>query len=627
MAYTEAQWNQFQAKLPAEERIPYLVYLRAADPVAYSKLANPLAGLKADSAPSPITVVDERGKIVGARTDTAAQKAATTTTGLTSTQKQAAVRKLTAGQQLTDAELAFLGMQPTAATTTTPVTTTPVTTTPVTTTPTTVTPTPTSPELTEALRLQAEANARNEKVQAAKAKFDNKQPLTAEDKALLGLDANFEYGKTSQTDALTKEAADAAAQNEKVQAAYARFQKKEPLTAEDKALLNLPADYEYAGAGGSTVVSTTATGATGDTVFTQAQLDAAVKAAQDKAIAELKAKTDQEKRDAEIAAAAALAAGNNKGGLTQADLDRAIREALAQQEAKAEALKREALAEADAKALAQKQKASDRLVSIFAGYGLETLAGFIDRRIKADVSEDMLLLELYDQPEYQLRFPGMKTLRGKNRTITEKEYMDIENSFVQTARFFDLPKGFYDSADDFGKLIGNEVSAKEFQDRLQVGQDLARSMSPTARAQLQEFYNVGEGGITAYVLDADRALSLIQKQSKAAQFVGFGREKGFKLEGMTAAQAEQIAGTEAYAKLSSQQLQQALGQAAQLRQTQSRLTGIEGEVYNENEALKAVIEGSPEALLASQQRAQREGARFGGGSGITGSSLRSTPGL
>ena len=364
---------------------------------------------------------------------------------------------------------------------------------------------------------------------------------------------------------------------------------------------------------------------TSSTGITQEQLDAAIAAAVAEANATSAAAIAEAKRDAEIAAAALAAAG--KGGLTQTDLDRAIREALAEQEAATAAAAREAKATEDAQKLALKVKASDRLTSIFAGYGLETLAGFINRRIMADVSEEMLLLELYDQPEYQLRFPGMKALRAKNKTITEKEYIDDEKAFIQTARFFDLPIGFYDSADDFGKLIGNLVSPKEYQERLQIGQDLARSMNPAARTQLQELYNVGEGGITAYVLDADKALPLIQKQAKAAQFVGFGRDKGFKLEGMTAAQAEQIAGTEAYSKLTSLQMEQALGQAAQLRQTQSRLTGIEGEVYDEQEALKAVIEGSPEALLASQQRAKREGARFGGASGITGSSLRSAPGI
>lgn len=356
--------------------------------------------------------------------------------------------------------------------------------------------------------------------------------------------------------------------------------------------------------------------------YTQAELDKAIAEAVAKAEAATAAAVEKAKRDAEIAAAAKAAAG--KGGLTQEDLDRAIREALAKQKAATDAAAREANAAQEALKLAQKQKASDRLVALFKTYGLETLAGFIDRRIKADVSEEMLMVELYDQPEYQLRFPGMAALRAKGKTISEKEYIDNEKAFIQTARFFDIPKGFYDSADDFGALIGNLVSPKEFQDRLQVGQDLARSLNPAVKSQLIEFYGVGEGDLTAFVLDADRALPLIQKQAKAAQFVGIGRAAGFKLGGMTAQQAEKIAGTESYAKLSEAELAKALGTAGQLRSTQERLARLEGAAYNEQEALSAVIEGSPEALLASQQRAQREAARFSTRSGLSGSSLRST---
>lgn len=273
---------------------------------------------------------------------------------------------------------------------------------------------------------------------------------------------------------------------------------------------------------------------------------------------------------------------------------------------------------------ATKQKASDKLSALFASYGLDTLAPFINERIMADVSEEMLMLELYARPEYKKRFPGMEKLRGKGRTITESEYMGIEKQMTQTARFFDLPKGFYDSADDFGNLIGNEVSAKEFQDRLQVGQDLARSLNPQVRQALFNMYQVGEGGITAYVLDSEKALSLIQKQAKASQFVGLAKTSGFELKDLTAASAETIAGSEPYAKLSEQQLQQALGQAGELRRTQKRLAGIENQAYNEQEALNAVIVGSPEALLASQQRAARETARFSARSGLTATSLRST---
>ena len=312
------------------------------------------------------------------------------------------------------------------------------------------------------------------------------------------------------------------------------------------------------------------------------------------------------------------------GGLTQADIDAAVAKAVAGATAANDAMIAKMKAEADAAKFATKQKASDKLTALFSAYGLESLAPFINTRIMADVSEEMLLLELYDQPEYQKRFPGMKALRAKGKAITEKEYSADEKAMMQTARFFDLPKGFYDGPEDFGALIGNLVSPKEFQDRLQIGQDLSRTLNPSVKQQLIDFYGVGEGDLTAFVLDADKALPLIQKQAKAAMFVGIGRAAGFELRGITSGQAENIAGTESYAKLSERELAQALGQAGQLRRTQKRLAGIEGQDYSEQEALSAVVEGSPQALLASQQRAQREGARFGARGGVTGTSLRST---
>jgi hypothetical protein len=90
---------------------------------------------------------------------------------------------------------------------------------------------------------------------------------------------------------------------------------------------------------------------------------------------------------------------------------------------------------------------------------------------------------------------------------------------------------------------------------------------------------------------------------------------------ITAATAENIVGTEPYAKLTEAQMQAKIGQAGELRKEQQRLSQIEGTTYNEQEALSAVIEGSPEAILASQQRAQREVSRFRARSGVTATSL------
>jgi len=309
--------------------------------------------------------------------------------------------------------------------------------------------------------------------------------------------------------------------------------------------------------------------------------------------------------------------GSFTGGptITQADIDNAVNKALAAQAAQFKA-------QQDAEKMLTRTRAKDKLTAMLAGWNLTGLADWLDKQIMADVSEEMIFLGLYDQPEYQKRFPGMDALRKAGRTITEGEYIKIENQMMQTARFFDLPVGFYDGPEDFGNLIGKQVSAKEYQDRLQIGQDLARTLNAEVKQQLIDFYGVGEGDLTAYVLDADRALPLIQKQAKAAQFVGLGRAAGFSLQGITSQQAEAIAGTEPYAKLSEAQLKQSLGQAGYLRRTQQRLSQIEGMTYNEQEALNAVIESSPEALLASQQRAQREVARFSARGGVTAGSLK-----
>jgi hypothetical protein len=40
MAYTEAQWNRFQADLPPEDRVSYLEYIRQADPAKYTALTG-----------------------------------------------------------------------------------------------------------------------------------------------------------------------------------------------------------------------------------------------------------------------------------------------------------------------------------------------------------------------------------------------------------------------------------------------------------------------------------------------------------------------------------------------------------------------------------------------------------
>ena len=238
-----------------------------------------------------------------------------------------------------------------------------------------------------------------------------------------------------------------------------------------------------------------------------------------------------------------------------------------------------------------------------------------------DTSTEDLLIKLYDQPAYKARFPGMEALRKKNRTITEAEYIKIENQYAETLRFFDLPAGFYDDRQTFGKLIGNEVSAKELQDRAQVAQDISKTTNPEIRQALKDFYNVGEGAVTAYFLDSDKALPLIQKQAKSAQIAGIAKQAGFAAFGST--EALDAASKAAYANLNESDMTQAFSKAAEFAKNQTRLAYLEDQTYSDREALQATVEADQQAILASQRRAQRELARWGGSAGLGGGTLRS----
>jgi hypothetical protein len=162
MAYTQKQWNDFQASLPAEERISYLDYLKQTDLAAYNKFVNNLLeNLKAAETNSgtPLSkIVDEGTKIAGSRTDVAAQKAATGNTAKAEAAR-AALARLTSGSPLTDADRAALNIK-----TTTPAPTPAVTT----------TLAPTKKTFTPA------------ELQEIVAKLGRGEPLTAEEAAAIG---------------------------------------------------------------------------------------------------------------------------------------------------------------------------------------------------------------------------------------------------------------------------------------------------------------------------------------------------------------------------------------------------------------------------------------------------------
>ena len=91
---------------------------------------------------------------------------------------------------------------------------------------------------------------------------------------------------------------------------------------------------------------------------------------------------------------------------------------------------------------------------MFNNYGLGTLAPKITEYVQQGFSPDTVTLKLQETPEYKQRFAGNESRRKSGLSVlSPKEYLATEDAYRQIMRSTGLPKGFYDSPDDFSKFI------------------------------------------------------------------------------------------------------------------------------------------------------------------------------
>lgn len=156
------------------------------------------------------------------------------------------------------------------------------------------------------------------------------------------------------------------------------------------------------------------------------------------------------------------------------------------------------------------------LQAAFAEYGLQGLFPAIERFARQDLTEGMILLELRKTPEYQQRFPAMRALSEKGRVISEAEYISFERDAARLERAYGLPAGMLDKA-AVTNLLTNEVSARELEERVSMAAAGAYQLSQEVRDTFSRFYGLEGGALTAYFLDPEKALPLLNKQFVSSQ--------------------------------------------------------------------------------------------------------------
>ena len=292
-----------------------------------------------------------------------------------------------------------------------------------------------------------------------------------------------------------------------------------------------------------------------------------------------------------------------------------------------------ALADA-AKATAQgeRQSAYDLLFEQFNKMGLGSLVEPLKGLIISGSSPAEFTIKLRETPAYQKRFSANAERIKKGLTaIDEAAYLRLEDQYQNVMRNYGLPESYWKRGDlgiqeGFTKLIANDVSNVELENRIITAQDRVIKSNPQVLDTLKQFYpDITNGDILAYSLDPANALKDIQRKVTAAEIGGAATAAGLSL-GKT---PEQIAASEARAQMlagygvtkeaamSGFQTVADSTRGSELSAFYNRPTY--GQMEAEQEVFK--LEGATAARKKRSEITGLEKATFGGKSGLTSGAL------
>jgi hypothetical protein len=167
------------------------------------------------------------------------------------------------------------------------------------------------------------------------------------------------------------------------------------------------------------------------------------------------------------------------------------------------------------------------LLSEFSRYGLEALVTPLQDLIKQGLSGPEFQIALRNSDAYQKRFAGNTDRIKKGLTaLSPAEYLALEDGYQSLMRNYGLPASYYakDSLGTqagFNKLIANDVSAVELEDRIVTAQKRVLDAAPEVMTALKQFYpDINNGEILAYTLDPEKGLTEIKRKVTAAEIGG-----------------------------------------------------------------------------------------------------------
>jgi hypothetical protein len=266
----------------------------------------------------------------------------------------------------------------------------------------------------------------------------------------------------------------------------------------------------------------------------------------------------------------------------------------------------------------------------FRDYGLESLVPAIEGFMKRNLGPNQAAVELRSMPEYIKRFKGndLRRASGKN-ALTEAEYLAVEDAYDQTLRAYGQQNYFgidrKTKQEKSAELIGNDISAVEFRDRIQLAVDRVQNADPTIKNTLKQFYpGLNESDLIGYFLNPTDNLPKLKEKVTASEIGAAAAGFNLGTDVTAATDLAKYGVTQAQAREGYSTIAGVLPTATKLGDIYNE-TGVK---YGQAEGEAEVFKGSQDAATKRKRLASMERAAFSGSSGTGQSSLtRSTQGL
>jgi len=178
-----------------------------------------------------------------------------------------------------------------------------------------------------------------------------------------------------------------------------------------------------------------------------------------------------------------------------------------------------------------------QLQALLDRYGLGSLTPWISESLIKGVSEEQIMLELYDRPEFKRAFPEIEARRlaaeqtGLAYTpISPEDVLNYRTQARELMRMYGLPSSFYSQDSDFFNLIVDDVSMDELNWRLETASQRVFTAPPEVRSVFGELFGAGsDDALFALFVDPDRAQPLLEDMVQRAEIGGAARRFGFDM--------------------------------------------------------------------------------------------------